>query len=104
MVVFFHKLALEGVLVIVVVVLELLTRRFFCRSFYPLGGLLAFLGRKRSLRVHFQAENCVTYDKCTKTCPMGLQPCAGEGMSAYCWNCGECVDTCRHDALQFRWR
>lgn len=46
MVVFFHKLALEGVLVIIVVFLELLTRRFFCRSFCPLGGFLHFSGEK----------------------------------------------------------
>ncbi|MDK9708867.1 MAG: 4Fe-4S binding protein [Desulforhopalus sp.] len=103
MAVFFHKLALEGVLIIVVVLLELLTRRFFCRSFCPLGGLLAFLGRKRRLRVSFQPDACVACEKCSKTCPMGLQPTAGEGMSAYCWNCGECVDSCRHDALRFRW-
>jgi ferredoxin-type protein NapH len=38
MAVFFGKLALEGVLVIAVILLELLTRRFFCRTFCPLGG------------------------------------------------------------------
>jgi len=103
MAVFFHKLALEGVLILVVILLELLTRRFFCRSFCPLGGLLAFLGRKRRLRVNFQAATCISCEKCTKACPMGLKPNAGEGLSAYCWNCGECVDICRHQALGFRW-
>lgn len=104
MAVFFGKLALEGVLVILIILLDLLTRRFFCRTFCPLGGLLAFLGRKRSLRVHLQAADCTNCGRCSKVCPMGLQPNEGEGLSAYCWNCGECVDVCEHDALTFRWR
>ncbi len=104
MAVFFGKLALEGVLIVAVILLELLTRRFFCRTFCPLGGLLAFLGRKRSLRVHLHYSVCVACGRCGKTCPMGLQPNQGEGLSAYCWNCGECVDICPNGALQFRWR
>lgn len=104
MAVFFGKLALEGVLVILVILLDLLTRRFFCRTFCPLGGLLAFLGRKRSLRVHLRATDCAACGRCTKVCPMGLKPDEGEGLSAYCWNCGECVDVCDHSALKFRWQ
>lgn len=104
MAVFFQKLALEGVVIILVVLLELVTRRFFCRTFCPLGGLLAFAGRKRNLRVHFLSENCTACGKCTRTCPMGLQPPRGEGLSPYCWNCGECVDVCSDDALKFRWQ
>jgi len=103
MAVFFGKLALEGVLIVVVILLELLTRRFFCRTFCPLGGLLAFLGQKRKLRVHLSAGDCLACGRCGKTCPMGLQPNEGQGLSAYCWNCGECVDICRNGALRFRW-
>lgn len=103
MAVFFGKFALEGLLVILIILLELLTRRFFCRTFCPLGGLLALVGRKRSLRVHVRADACKSCGRCAGVCPMGLQPNAGEGLSAYCWNCGDCVDTCRHDALHFRW-
>ena len=104
MAVFFGKLALEGVVVIAVILLELLTRRFFCRTFCPLGGLLAFLGLKRRLRVHLQAAACTACGGCGRVCPMGLKPDEGEGLSAYCWNCGECVDICRFDALHFRWQ
>jgi ferredoxin-type protein NapH len=104
MAVFFGKLALEGVVILAVILMELLTRRFFCRTFCPLGGLLAFLGRKRRLRVQLHPAACVACGRCGKTCPMGLQPNEGEGLSAYCWNCGECVDICPNGALCFRWR
>lgn len=103
MLVFFKKFALEGLIILLIVVLELFTRRCYCRSFCPLGGLLAFLGRKRSLRVHVEPARCTQCGRCEKACPMGLLPNIGEGTSGYCWNCGECLDTCRHDALSFRW-
>lgn len=104
MLVFFQKVAFEGILLLLILLLELLTRRFFCRTFCPLGGLLAFLGRKRSLRVHLHHKNCTSCKICDKSCPMGLQPSLGEGNSSYCWNCGECLDSCHHKALSFRWK
>ncbi|MGI9538339.1 MAG: 4Fe-4S binding protein [Desulfocapsaceae bacterium] len=103
MLVFFRTLALEGLLLVLIMVLELVTRRFFCRSFCPLGALLACVGQKRKLRVRVVAENCIHCDICTKTCPMGLIPELGEGCSAYCWNCGACIDNCPTEALVFRW-
>ncbi|GAB6192836.1 4Fe-4S binding protein [Desulfocastanea catecholica] len=103
MLVFFKKFAIEGLIILLIVALELVTRRCYCRSFCPLGGLLAFLGKKRSLRVHVEPARCTQCGRCAKACPMGLLPHIGEGTSAYCWNCGECVDSCRHDALSFSW-
>jgi len=101
--VFFHTFALEGIILFIIIALELITRRFFCRSFCPLGGLLAFLGSKRKLQVIPLQENCTHCGKCEKTCPMGLLPNNGEGRSPYCWNCGECLDHCAFGALKFHW-
>ena len=103
MLVFFKGIAFEGVLLLLIVVLELLTRRFFFRSFCPLGGLLAFLGTKRNLQVHVLEDNCTKCNLCRRTCPMGLQRDIGEGSSAYCWNCGECIDCCKDNGLKFSW-
>lgn len=102
--VFFHTFALEGIILFIVILLELVTRRFFCRSFCPLGGLLAFIGQKRRLQVHTVGENCTSCGRCRKVCPMGLVPSEGEGTSPYCWNCGECLDACKFTALEFNWR
>lgn len=104
MMVFFRTIALEGVLLVLIIILELLTRRFFCRSFCPLGGLLACIGQKRNLRVVTRSDHCIDCGICAKSCPMGLDPQQGEGSSAYCWNCGECIDNCRTEALLFRWK
>ena len=103
MLVFFRTLALEGIILPLVIGLEIFSRRFFCRSFCPLGGLLACIGSGRKLRVVQDQEACTGCGRCNRGCPLGLRPEQGESLSAYCWNCGECVDLCRDQALKFRW-
>ncbi len=103
MLVFFRAIALEGALLLLIILLELVTRRFFCRSFCPLGGLLACIGQNRKLRVKVISKQCIDCGLCTNTCPMGLTPQLGEGLTAYCWNCGECIDNCPTSALTFQW-
>lgn len=103
MLVFFHSLALEGVLIIAILLLELLTRRCFCRSFCPLGALLACVGMKRKLNIVVDTSACINCGKCANSCPMGLFPQLNEGLSPYCWNCGECLDNCKVGALAFKW-
>lgn len=104
MAVFFHKLAVEGIVVLVILVMELVTRRMFCRSFCPLGGLLALIGSSRRLVIQLDQETCTHCNLCNRSCPMGLVPEKNEALSAYCWNCGECVDSCRDGALSYSWR
>lgn len=104
MAVFFHTLALEGVVILIVLTMNLFTRRFFCRYLCPLGALLAFLGARRRLVVMQEGEKCKQCGLCDQACPLGLAPSQGEGLSPYCWNCGECVDACRLKALHFVWR
>jgi ferredoxin-type protein NapH len=104
LVVFFQSLAWEGILVVVVLLLELLTRRFYCRYFCPLGGLLALVGRRRALCVTPLPDNCTRCGRCDRVCPLGLKPSAHESLSAYCWNCGTCIDHCHHQALRFTWQ
>ena len=104
MLVFFGTLAWEGLLLVVILLLEVFGRRFFCRTFCPLGALLALVGMKRRLRLRLDTDVCTSCGRCGKTCPMGLKPDAGEGASAYCWNCGDCVDICPSEALRLRWR
>lgn len=103
MVVFFGKLAIEGGLILLILLLEGLTRRFFCRSFCPLGALLALVGTRRYLLVRQDTAACNQCGICDRICPMGIRPSIGESQSPYCWNCGECVDCCDQEALVFRW-
>lgn len=103
--VMFHTLALEGVVIVVVLLLHLLSNRFFCRYLCPLGALLAFIGARRRLKVELQAgeeQKCLHCGLCARSCPLGLDPEKGETASMYCWNCGACIDACPQDVLKFR--
>ena len=102
--VFFAKFALEGVILFAVLALELVTRRCYCRYFCPLGALLAFIGVRRKLKVQRVTETCTGCRRCDLVCPMGISPSTGESESAYCWNCGSCVDHCRDASLHFGWK
>ncbi len=104
MAVFFRTLAVEGVVVLMVLTMNLVTRRFYCRYLCPLGGLLAFLGSRRKLVVARKEPVCKECGMCSKVCPLGLDPLNGESRASYCWNCGECVDICPDRTLGFAWR
>ncbi len=101
--VFFHTLAVEGIVIIGVLVLDQVSRRMFCRYFCPLGALLALLGGRRRLQVRYVPANCTGCGKCDQACPLTIRPSRGESTSIYCWNCGACIDSCRFDALSFQW-
>ncbi len=100
----FHTFALEGFIILVILLLHLVTRRFYCRYLCPLGGLLAFLGQKRRLKVRLKSKKCSGCGICEKVCPLGLPVNRGGSYSPYCWNCGECVDYCPTGALKFYWK
>lgn len=101
--VFFHTLALEGVILLLVLGMNLVTRRFYCRYFCPLGATLNLIGGKRKLQVKLEPDLCTTCGRCDQICPLGLSPTSGMTESLYCWNCGECVDVCKSQALSFQW-
>lgn len=100
----FHTVSVEIGIILGVLLLNLITRRFFCRYLCPLGGMLAFLGRKRRLRVAKQATACNSCGICSRSCPLGLDPQNGEAAGPYCWNCGACIAACPQQALHFEWR
>nr|WP_320012106.1 4Fe-4S binding protein [uncultured Desulfobulbus sp.] len=101
--IYFHRFALEGGIILLVLALELLTRRFFCRYWCPLGALLALMGRQRKLIVFFDTSRCVDCGRCQRACPLGLDPRLEEASGAYCWNCGSCIEACHDQSLSFIW-
>ena len=101
MLVFFKTLALEGMVILVVLLLNYISRRFFCRYLCPLGGLLGLMGVRRRLRVINRHGGCVSCGKCERSCPLGLYAGEGEGESVYCWSCGTCIDACPNNQLTF---
>ncbi len=101
---FYSIVTVEIWIVITIAIINLATRRFFCRYLCPLGALLALVGKKRQLLIKYYPDKCIRCRLCDSRCPMGIKPSTGESESVYCWNCGECVDACPTKALKFSWR
>lgn len=95
-------------LVGIVIVEVALSRRIWCRSLCPLGGLYSVIGRLSPTLVRFDRERCTACGACSRTCPVEevLEPCLvrGEGrvVSGDCTRCGACVDVCPHRALAMK--
>ncbi|MDY0190144.1 MAG: 4Fe-4S binding protein [Desulfuromonas sp.] len=102
-VVFFHTIAVEALVVVAVLLMNLLTRRFYCRYFCPLGGLLSLLARRRHLQVVINPTSCKHCGRCDAACPLALEPQNGGGEYSQCLNCGACVDACPQESLTFLW-
>ena len=101
--IFFRTLAWEGIVVVVVLLANLLTKRLFCRFLCPLGALLGLMGAKRRWAMVLNSSTCTGCRRCDRVCPLGLQPSMGESSSLVCWNCGQCSDVCHEDGLNFVW-
>jgi polyferredoxin len=67
-------LQLATIMVLITIVgLGFLSRRYWCRNLCPLGALLAFIGRFGLLRRHV-ADSCADCRKCYRDCKMGAIP------------------------------
>ena len=77
-----------------------LCERLWCKCLCPGGGLLAWLGAGRRLRVRHDPEACTACGACDQACPYDLNP-SHVTLGGECDNCGACVTACGDDALHF---
>ncbi len=94
---------LIGALFLVVVFLNRIRPRFWCRFLCPLGALLGLFSRVRVLRLEKDEEACTHCGRCTASCQGAASPEPGEEWSpAECVTCFNCFEICPEDALRFR--
>lgn len=105
----FGGIAGAGTLVAVLVAELFFSRRIWCRSLCPLGGVYQAVGRAGQVNVAIDHEACIHCDRCKEVCladPLILEP-AVDGdeplvRAGDCMACGACVDACPTKALRFR--
>ena len=74
-------------------------RNFWCKYVCPVGATLSLFRTKKTLKVTYEPKKCAKCDHkkdspCIAVCPLNLNP-RLVGVYPYCYNCFECVNTCR---------
>ncbi len=90
-----------GILFLVVLGLNLLERRFWCRYLCPLGAMLGVLSRF-SLLKRSVSEGCTECGACAGVCQGAAAPdVKGAWKDAECYYCWNCDDVCPQNAVSF---
>jgi len=84
----------------VLLTLNLVRPRWFCRVLCPLGALLGVLSRFSLWRIERDPRRCVNCNVCVQGCEGACEPDARLRRSE-CFVCFNCIEDCPHGALRF---
>lgn len=92
-----------GVMIVVLVGMNLVIPRFFCRVMCPLGALLGVISRFSLFRINRDVHKCTDCNLCLTRCEGAADP-QGAVRVSECFSCMNCIDDCPEDALSFSMR
>ena len=101
---FFRSVGLTAALVLLLlVVLSMLVKNFWCRFLCPYGALLGLVSIASPYKIRRDAQACIDCGKCGHACPSSLPvDRLAQMRSAECTACLVCIAVCpAQDALQF---
>ncbi len=92
-----------AIIFLVILFMNRIRPRFWCRTLCPLGALLGIFARFGILKLEKYPDKCIQCDLCTKHCQGAASPKPGEEWeTAECLMCFNCHNICPEGALQFR--
>jgi polyferredoxin/Pyruvate/2-oxoacid:ferredoxin oxidoreductase delta subunit len=98
---FYKQSVVIGGLFFIVLGLNLIEKRFWCKYLCPLGALLGVLSRYSILR-RSVSEGCTSCGICATACQGNAQPDAGDHWrDSECLVCRNCDDICPQNAVSF---
>ena len=91
-----------GILFLVILAINRIKPRFWCRTLCPLGALLGLFSGFSRLRLDKDSSKCTQCQKCVMTCQGAAEPIPDvDWQPAECLTCFNCFDTCPEEALKF---
>ncbi len=91
--------------IVLLVILSMLFKGFWCRYLCPYGALLGLLSCLSPFNVSRDEGKCIDCGKCARECPASLPVDKKERvLSAECTSCQSCVSVCPVDALAYKGR
>src|SRR5512143_310822 len=98
---FYDQGVFIGMVFFLVIGLNLIEKRFWCKYLCPLGALLGILSRF-SLLKRSVSEGCTSCGVCATACQGNAQPeTKGQWRDTECLVCRNCDDICPHNAVSF---
>ncbi|MEK7448653.1 MAG: 4Fe-4S binding protein [Planctomycetota bacterium] len=101
--VFFQDAAVFIIIFLIILGLIFIQRRFWCRNLCPLGALLGLLSFSKLLRLKIGTD-CLTCQKCVKTCKMGAINNEIKILQEECIQCFACVPVCPVDTVSLNFK
>jgi MauM/NapG family ferredoxin protein len=94
-----------GLIFLIILFLNRIRPRFWCRILCPLGALLGIFSRFTILRLEKDQATCTDCKRCSRTCQGAASPMPGQTWdNAECLLCFNCFDACPEGALSFGFR
>ncbi|RME01058.1 MAG: 4Fe-4S dicluster domain-containing protein, partial [Deltaproteobacteria bacterium] len=90
-----------GAVILVLVGMNVVIPRFFCRVLCPLGAFLGFLSRFSLWRIDRDLTRCTDCNLCLTHCEGAADP-QGALRKSECFVCFNCIDDCPEEALSYR--
>lgn len=91
-----------GLIFIGILLLNLVSERFWCRSLCPLGALLGTLSPFTILKLRVKRDRCNECNLCNIVCPSGATPFPEEKWKpTECFYCFNCADKCPFSEVKF---
>lgn len=92
-----------GLVFLMILFLNRIRPRFWCRTLCPLGALLGIFSRFSILKLEQYSEKCTHCNLCTRHCQGAASPKPGTKWdTAECLMCFNCHNVCPEDALAFK--
>ncbi len=86
-----------------ILVLGLVSKRFWCRNICPLGALLGIFSKFR-LTKRYVSESCTNCGKCRTSCKMNaIEDDYTVNNTVECIECAECVAVCPPKSVSYKW-
>lgn len=87
-------------ILIVLLIISLFTKSFWCRYFCPLGATLGIAKKASFFRLKRDKDTCISCNHCNYVCPAGLDVANSSLVkSADCISCLNCVSECPKNSL-----
>ncbi|MEW6060480.1 MAG: 4Fe-4S binding protein [Bacteroidota bacterium] len=81
--------------IIILMLLSVVIKNFWCRYLCPYGALLGLAGLLSPFRITRTTETCIDCELCTKVCPSNIKVhTVGQVWSDECTSCLRCVEEC----------